>query len=145
MLMHFLIAGVLFYTVIVGIDPIPNRPSAPVRAALLVATMPVHAAFGVIVLSAKHILGASYYNTLGLPWIVDLKHDQAIGGGLAWVFGEIPFILVLGIIFIQWMRSDDKEAKEVDEAAGSGDSDDELAAYNNYLASLVRKQNKPRQ
>jgi putative copper resistance protein D len=139
MLSHFMIAGLLFYIVVVGIDPIPNRPTAPVRVALLVLTMPVHAAFGVIVLSAKHILGASYYNTVGLPWLVDLKHDQAVGGGLAWVFGEIPFVLVLGVIFIQWIRSDEKEAKEVDEASGSGDADDQLAAYNDYLASLNKR------
>jgi putative copper resistance protein D len=139
MLMHFLVAGLLFYIVVVGVDPIPNRPTAPVRAALLVLTMPVHAAFGVIVLSAKHILGGSYYNVVGLPWNVDLKHEQAIGGGLAWVFGEIPFVLVLGIIFIQWIRSEAKEAKEVDAASGSGDPDDELAAYNDYLSSLNKR------
>jgi putative membrane protein len=62
-----------------------------------------------------------------------------VGGGLAWVFGEIPFVLVLGVIFIQWIRSDEKEAKEVDEAAGSGDPDDQLAAYNDYLASLSKR------
>jgi len=139
MLTHFFLAGLLFYIVIVGIDPIPNRPSAPIRAAMLVLTMPVHAAFGVMVLSSKHILGLSYFQSLHLPWVVDLKHDQAIGGGLAWVFGEIPFVLVLGIIFIQWIRSDEREAKEVDEAAGSGDADDQLAAYNDYLASLNKR------
>lgn len=140
MLLHFMVGGILFYIVIIGIDPIPHRPSAPVRAALLAATMPVHAVFGVIVLNTKHIIGSGYYTTLGLPWIVNLKHDQAFAGGMAWVFGEIPFVLILGIIFIQWMRSDDKEAKVIDEAAGSGDEDDQLAAYNAYLASLERKQ-----
>jgi len=139
MLLHFLIAGLLFYIVVVGIDPIPNRPGAPLRIGMLVATMPIHAAFGVTVLSAHHILGAAYFRGLGLPWAVNLRHDQGVGGGLAWVFGEIPFVIVLGVVFVQWIRSEDDEAAAVDEAAGSGDEDDQLAAYNDYLAELNRR------
>ena len=36
------------------------------------------------------------------------------GGGLLWVFGDVVTVAFLGGVFLQWLRSDAREAKRVD-------------------------------
>ena len=44
--------------------------------------------------------------------------------------------MVLAAIFVQWYRTDEREAKRADRRADR-DGDAELAAYNDYLARLA--------
>ena len=46
MVVHFLITGYLFAQTLVGIDPVAGRPPYPLRLLLLLATMAMHAFFG---------------------------------------------------------------------------------------------------
>jgi cytochrome c oxidase assembly factor CtaG len=73
-----------------------------------------------------------------LPWVDSLLADQNVGAGIAWSFGEVPTVLVLLAIFVQWYRSDNREAKRADRRADR-DGDAELAAYNDYLAHLANR------
>jgi len=72
-----------------------------------------------------------------LPWHTDLLADQRLGGGIAWSAGEVPLVLVLIALFIQWRRSDQRTAVRLDRAADR-DDDADLAAYNNMLAKLAK-------
>ena len=48
--------------------------------------------------------------------------------------GEIPIIIALIATFIQWMRSDNREAKRADRR-----SETDLAEYNKYLSGLASR------
>ena len=72
-----------------------------------------------------------------MPWHTDLLADQRLGGGIAWSAGEVPLVLVLIALFIQWRRSDQRTAVRLDRAADR-DDDADLAAYNNMLAKLAK-------
>jgi hypothetical protein len=61
--------------------------------------------------------------------------NQPGAGGIAWAFSEIPSVLVLIALVFQWYRSEQRTAKRADRAADR-DGDQELKAYNAYLASL---------
>ena len=63
---------------------------------------------------------------------------QRLGGGMAWAAGEIPLIIVMIALLVQWTRSDQRTAKRLDRAADR-DEDAELAAYNAMLAELARR------
>lgn len=135
--LHFLLAGVLFYYVVIGVDPSP-RPVPPlVRFGLLMVSIPFHAFFSVAVMSASYVIAESFYEVLDRPYATDLLRDQYVGGGIAWATGEIPLVLVLIAIFAQWVRSDAREARRHDRQADR-DSDAELERYNAYLESLDR-------
>ena len=60
------------------------------------------------------------------------------GGGIAWAFGEVPTLLVLIALAVQWSRSDDREAARHDRKA-ERDGDAELTAYNEQLAMMNRR------
>ncbi|OCB22055.1 cytochrome c oxidase assembly protein [Mycobacterium intracellulare] len=137
--LHFLLSGYLFYWVVIGVDPTP-RPIPPLaKVAVVFASLPLHAFFGVVLMGTKKVLGADYYRSLGLSWHTDLLGDQRLGGGIAWSAGEFPLVIVMLALLVQWARSDRRTAKRLDRAADR-DDDAELAAYNAMLSRLAQRE-----
>ena len=135
---HFLLSGYLFYWIVIGIDPTP-RPIPPLaKVGVVFASLPLHAFFGVVLMGTRRVLGADYYRSLGLSWHTDLLGDQRLGGGIAWAAGELPLVIVMMALLVQWARSDDRTARRLDRAA-ERDDDAELVAYNAMLAELSRR------
>ena len=135
--LHFLLTGYLFYWVVIGVDPTP-RPIPPIaKLAVVFGSLPLHAFFGVVLMGTKAVLAGDFYKSLQLPWHTDLLADQRLGGGIAWSAGEVPLVLVLIALFIQWRRTDQRTAVRLDRAADR-DDDADLAAYNNMLAKLAK-------
>ena len=143
--LHFLLAGILFFHVIVGVDPNPNRPPNVVRLVILLAAMSIHAFFSIALMSATTVLDGGYYTSIGNPMNLNLLENQYLGGSIGWAMGEFPILIALTAAFIQWMREDRRETERIDRkaarASAMGENDD-LAKYNQYLAELARKDNK---
>ena len=138
---HFLLAGYLFFYVIVGIDPNPRKIPHIVRIIVLFAAMSIHAFFSIALLSTTTLLDGGYFASLHRPWNTNLLADQHLGGSIGWLLGEIPILLALIATFIQWMRDDSREARRIDRAADRAAAmgeEDELAKYNKYLATLAK-------
>jgi cytochrome c oxidase assembly factor CtaG/putative copper export protein len=142
MSVHFLLAGILFFHVIIGIDPNPRKVPHIVRIVILFAAMSIHAFFAVALLSTTTMLDQGYFASLQTPWNLDLLADQRAAGSVAWAMGEIPILLALVATFIQWMRDDSRETKRIDRnearMAAMGEPD-ELAQYNAYLSTLAEQ------
>ena len=137
--LHFLLTGYLFYWVVIGIDPTP-RPIPPVaKLGMVFASLALHAFFGVVMMGSTAVLGETYYRSLQLSWHTDLIGDQRLGGAIAWAAGEIPLVIVIIALLVQWRRSDQRTAKRLDRAADR-DEDADLAAYNAMLAELARRE-----
>jgi cytochrome c oxidase assembly factor CtaG/putative copper export protein len=133
---HFLLVGYLFYWPVIGVDPSPRRLPHLARLGMVFASLPFHAFFGVILMSMQTVIGEQFYQGLGLPWAVNLLSDQRLGGGIAWAAGEIPLVVVLIALLIQWTRADEREARRVDRKADA-DGDADLNAYNAMLSQLA--------
>ncbi len=136
MQLHFIAVGSLFFYVLVGVDPSPRSLQPLVRFGLLLVTIPFHAFFAIAVMSSKSVIAKSYWTTIDRPFRTDLLADQYLGGGISWAMGEIPLIIVLGALFVQWIRSDRRDARRLDRAADR-DNDADLEAYNAYLRDLA--------
>ena len=137
--LHFLLAGYLFFYVIVGIDPNPRKIPHIVRIIVLFAAMSIHAFFSITLLSTSSLVDGGYFALLHRPWNVNLLADQHAGGAVGWAMGEIPILLALIATFLQWVRDDKRESKRIDRAADRAEAmgeDDELARYNKYLREL---------
>ena len=136
MQLHFIAVGALFFYVLVGVDPSPRSLPPLVRFGLLLVTIPLHAFFSIAVMSSKSVIAESYWATIDRPFRTDLLADQYLGGGISWAMGEIPLLVVLGALFVQWIRSDRRDARRLDRAADR-DNDADLEAYNAYLRDLA--------
>jgi cytochrome c oxidase assembly factor CtaG/putative copper export protein len=130
----FLGVGYLFFWVIVGVDPAPgSRLPHVARLAVLIASMPFHALFGVILLAAAEpvaqipstlaadggggqVFVTDFYSHLRLPWAVDLLADQHVAALLAWGMGDVPLLAVVVVLLVQWHRAgsaEDAAAREL--------------------------------
>ena len=140
---HFILAGTLFFYVVVGIDPNPRKIPHLVRMVILLAAMSIHAFFSVALMSSTTLIDQGYFASLKTPWLLDLLADQNKGGAIGWAMGEIPILLALVATFFQWMRDDSREANRIDKntarMAAMGQPD-ELAQYNQYLSELAKKE-----
>jgi putative copper resistance protein D len=133
--LHFLAVGALYYYVLIGVDPSPRTLPPIVRFGILMVTIPFHAFFSVALMSSRQVIAEPYWRVLDRPYRTDLLADQYLGGGISWAMGEVPLVLVFGALFVQWVRSDMREARRRDRAADR-DADAELQAYNDYLKGL---------
>jgi putative copper resistance protein D len=70
--------------------------------------------------------------------VTDPLQDSLFGGQIAWGLSEIPSLLVMIVIGVQWSRSDDREAKRIDRQADR-DGNAELNSYNERLAKLAER------
>ncbi|WP_164442870.1 cytochrome c oxidase assembly protein [Streptomyces sp. SID9913] len=143
MLVHFLAVGLLFFWVVIGIDPGPRRPPHLGRLFVLILTMPFHSWFSISLMSSTALIGEGWWSLLERPWVENALDDQYNAGAIAWATGDIPVLITTIILSIQWIRSDLREARRVDRQIDRGDHNDPLAAYNAYLASLHARDRRP--
>lgn len=139
---HFLLAAYLFFNLVLGVDPLPGRPSYPVRLLILVLTAVAHAMFGILFMQGSGVaLASSWFAIVHPPWGPTRAGDVQIAGGLAWAFGEIPLVLTLLVVANQWHRSDEREQRRRDRDAkrpGSG-TDRAFEEYNAMLRRLAER------
>ena len=143
MSLHFLLAGFLFFQVLIGIDPLPRKVPHIAKIIVIFAAMSIHAFFSISVMSATTLLDNGYFELLQRPWATDLLADQKLGGAIGWAMGEVPILLALLATFLQWLKADKNEAARIDRAADRAAAmgeDDDLARYNHYLAQLNKRE-----
>ena len=146
----YLVAGVLFFHVAIGVDLLPNRPAYFVRYVLMALAMGVDTLVGVVLMQAPASMFPSY----------DLEGVH-LGGALMWVVGDglmMVIMVLLGRLWVTdasakvdfgpWLESARRDAfreqtgsSDAGPDDGSGDLDDDdeaLAAYNRMLTRLNR-------
>ncbi len=138
MSLHFLITGYLFYWGIIGVDPGPRRLPFIGRLALLFATMPFHAFFGIAMMTKTTAVGGNYYATIAPPWVSSLTDDQRLGGAIAWGASEVPLVMVVIALVTQWARQDRRTPARSDRHCDAG-YDDDMDAHNNMLRELAHQ------
>jgi putative copper resistance protein D len=112
---HFLAVGLLFATVVIGAEALPNRLPHAARLGLVALTVPIHAVLGLALLSSKAAVAGDYYASLARPdWCGPLLADQRTGAGIMWAAGEVFGLAVAAIVLGQWMRHADREARRHD-------------------------------
>ncbi|GAA2003647.1 cytochrome c oxidase assembly protein [Nocardiopsis rhodophaea] len=135
MLLHFLMTGIIYFGPVLMVDPWPGSKNHLLRIMLMMSGLPFHAFFAIAVMMSETPI-ARFFASPPPSWNVDVMADQLWAGGLTWVFGDIPTIVVMIALAITWMRSDDRLARRTDRQADR-DGDAELNAYNAYLQRLA--------
>jgi putative copper resistance protein D len=141
---HFLLAGSLFFWSLIGIDPGPARPPYIVRLVILLVVIPLHSFFSLAIMATTQVIAPDWFGGLQRPYLTDLLADQHLGGSIGWALGEVPIVIVMIALFLQWVRSDEREARRGDRAqeraASTGKGRDVHADYNAYLARLAESE-----
>lgn len=145
MSLHILAVGYLFFEVLIGIDPLPKRPPHLARVMLQLLAMGAHAVFGLALTESAQLIAGDYYRELAteISWLPSALDDQILAGQITMGFGELPGLVVMTVIVVQWYRSDEREARRFDRRESSAEA--ERAAYNEYLAKLEARAQKESQ
>lgn len=139
---HFLISGYLFAWVLIGIDPRPRPVPYWGRILMLLLALAFHGFFAVSLMMRTEPLAPEWYSVVRPDWVTDPLGDTLVGAQVAWGLSEIPTLILLVVIAVQWARSDEREAKRRDRQADR-DQDAELRAYNDNLQALARRSKTP--
>lgn len=159
----YVVAGLLFFAPLVTDSPLRWQLSSPMRMMVLVLAMPVDTFTGVILgqdtsypwpaMAAMHPM-----------WASSLLDDLHAGGAVMWIGGDAVMAVLMGVAAATWARI--AGTGETSELGGwlsaarvnyqqarfgepasaaaevvlprTGDSDEDLADYNAYLARLNR-------
>jgi putative copper resistance protein D len=111
---HLVVVGSLFFWPLLGVDPVPGRVMFPFRLLLIVLTLPFHAFLGVTIMGQDALIAGSWYRSLPMTWLPDPAADQHVAGGILWATGDVVGLLLLGVLFVQWVRSSMREATRED-------------------------------
>ena len=105
----FLIAALLFWWPVIGLDPARHRLGYPARALYLLAQMPFNSFLGMAILFAAAPL-YPHYATLGTPYGISPLADQQLAGGIMWLAGDVAFIVAILVVVAAWMRHEERDA-----------------------------------
>jgi len=108
----FLVAALLFWWPIVGLDPSPWRMAYPLRLFYLFLAMPQNSFLGVSLMSAGQALYPHYL--AARSWGPSPLDDQNLGGTVMWVLGDMVFLVAMGLVVIAWARLEDRRTVRLD-------------------------------
>lgn len=128
----FLLLGIIAAAPLWSLDPLPRAPSYGARLADVVIEIQIHAVFGLVMLLSTAPLFRAYADD-PTGWGITRPLDQAIAGGLAWSYGELPLLIVLIVTLSKWRRSEMRSARHRE-----AEEDAELERYNEQLAARNR-------
>ncbi len=135
MQLHFLLAGYLFAYVVLGLDPAPRVLPPWLRMVMLLIAASLHSFFAVPIMMSDTVFAGDWYSQVQPPWIDSLVDQTREAGGIAWAIAEIPALLLLIGLGVQWSRTDERDARRLDRQADR-DGGAELAAYNERLRQM---------
>lgn len=109
----FLAAALLFWWPAIGADPSPWRLPHPVRILYLFLAMPQNSFLGVALMSAPTVL-YPHYLTNARNWGISPRDDQALGGVIMWVVGDVAFLVGMMLVVALWMRHEERRTERLD-------------------------------
>ena len=106
--------GWVFFWTLLRVDPVPRAYPYLVTMWVTGTEVVGDAILGLAIMADQNLIAGSYYRALGRPWGPSLRADQVIGGGAIWLIGDLIGLPFLGVMLIQMMREDEREARAVD-------------------------------
>jgi putative membrane protein len=98
-----ILAGCLFWWPAIGLDPLPVRLNYAAKMFYLFVAMPFYTVLGLELQS----------QTKSITPVTSLAELQA-GAGLLWVAGEVLGLFGVIVVFVQWLRHDERQAMGAD-------------------------------
>jgi cytochrome c oxidase assembly factor CtaG len=112
--LHFIAVGALFFWPLLGLDPVPGRVIYPFRLILTFLTLPFHAFLGITIMSATTLIAEDWYTSFDRSWPPSPLQDQYLAGGLLWGSGDIVGLFFFAVLFVQWVKQSQREARRED-------------------------------
>lgn len=110
-----LLTGLLFVLPLLTDDLLPGWATPPVRTFLAFVDGLLDAVPGIIVMTSSTLLAPGFPGFASGVSGLSPALDQKYGGGALLAVAESIGIPVIAAVFVEWVRSDEREAREIDE------------------------------
>jgi putative copper resistance protein D len=118
--LHFVVSGVLFFWIVVGLDPSGWRLPDWSRLLLVLLAVPFHVFLGVAILSSDQVIAGEWYASLARSWGSTALADQRTGAGILWAVGDLLSLAAAAIVMWKWIEHDEREAVRLDRRLDAG-------------------------
>lgn len=109
-----LLTGLIFVVPLLAEDLLPAWATAPVRAFLAFVDGLLDAVPGIVVMTSASLLSPTYPGFSSPVSGMDPLLDQRIGGGTLLAVAESVGLPVIAAVFVEWVRSDERDARASD-------------------------------
>lgn len=103
----FLGSAFLYWLPAIGAEPLPWRLGWSGRLLYLVLGMPLSTVLGMLIVAQTGVLYPAY---LGGDAAAALA-DQRLAGAVMWVGGDLIFVVLIGVLVAQWLRTESARAR----------------------------------
>lgn len=103
-------AGLVLWSPVVAVDPVPHAPSWPARILMLLAAMPAMSAVGVWLGAAGQPRYAAYLGPARALGVSALA-DQRTAAAVMWVGASLMLTVALLVLVPVWMRAEERRTR----------------------------------
>ena len=101
----FLAVSVLFWTQVIPSPPLRPRAGYLGRMVCIGIAIAQNVVLAVLLAFAQTPLYVPYAHLAHGPGGLSALQDQQLGAGIMWTFGDLPFMIAIGILLQQWLAS----------------------------------------
>ncbi len=105
--------GFLYFWTRLQLDPTPRAGTHLVSFAISLTEAMADAVLG-IVLWQGPLVAAGFYDAVRRPWGPSEYIDQIAGAGVLWIGADVAGLPFLAVLFLRWMRADERHARVLD-------------------------------
>ncbi|RKR88133.1 putative copper resistance protein D [Micromonospora pisi] len=98
MIGYLVAAGGLFCWVVLGLDPVPRPAGRPARLLGVLLLMLTQVVLGLGLAGSSTLLAGDWFTALARPWGDPPLVDQQTAGRILWSLGNLPPLLILGLL-----------------------------------------------
>ena len=97
--------SVLFWTQVIPSPPLRPRAGYLGRMVCIGIAIAQNVVLAVLLAFAQTPLYVPYAHLAHGPGGLSALQDQQLGAGIMWTFGDLPFMIAIGILLQQWLAS----------------------------------------
>ena len=101
----FIAVSVLFWTQVIPSPPLIPRAGYIGRLACLAFAIIQNVVLAVLLAFSARPLYAPYAHLVAAPGGFTALADQQLGAGIMWTFGDVPFLIAVGALILQWLAT----------------------------------------
>jgi cytochrome c oxidase assembly factor CtaG len=109
----FLVVGVLFWTQVIPSPPLHPRVGYIGQLICLLVAIFQNVVLAMILAFSQVPLYAPYAHLATVSGGFTALQDQQLGAGIMWTFGDVPFFIAVGVIFVRWFAAHTDDASIV--------------------------------
>jgi len=104
--------GIVLWAQVIPSPPFKPSLGYPGRIAYLVAAMVPNVALSMLLAFSRSPLYPFYVHVAHRPGGISAFTDQQIAAGIMWSFGDLPFVIAIVVLAVQWLGKVDADVAE---------------------------------